>query len=92
MSFVEHSHQISNDTDDVDIEEEIVDEVKRNQFSSVGQIPANVRVPKSTAQRVLKRHLYYPFHVQRVQFCRRVLIRRRRDEVSRILRTDECHF
>lgn len=41
------------------MEEEIVRNVERDQYSSVRQISTNVGVPKSTVQCVIKRQQYY---------------------------------
>lgn len=43
-------------------EDAIRDEIEGNSSSRVRQISANVSVPKTTIQRVLKKQ-YYPFHI-----------------------------
>ncbi|KAL3265612.1 hypothetical protein HHI36_009816 [Cryptolaemus montrouzieri] len=57
----------SGGTPQADYEDMVLDKVENDTGTSVRAIEMNTGVPKSIAQRILKRHQYHPYHVQCVQ-------------------------
>lgn len=84
----------------------VLNEVENDPSTSLRAIERATGIPKSIAQRILKRCDYHPYHVQRVQnllprdyaprieFCRTMLAKIREDPqfLNKILWTDESTF
>lgn len=81
----------------------VLEQVTEDPSTSVRLIERRTGVPKSSAQRILKRHQYYPYHIQRVQtlltsdyarrivFCQTMIQKHREDPdfFNKVLWSDE---
>lgn len=81
----------------------VLEEVEQDPSTSVRLIERRTGIPKSSVQRILNRHLYHPYHIQKVQtlipsdyikrviFCRRMLQKNEEDPnfFDKVLWSDE---